>query len=114
MDYGLLVDYKWCTGCHSCEVACQQVHEGYAPTSVGGSYKLGIKLHEIGPYDLGDNKFQWEFIPVPTAHCDLCWERTSQGRLPACVVPCQGACLHYGTIEELSHMMTSDHMVLFR
>lgn len=21
--YGILIDYNWCTGCHSCEMACQ-------------------------------------------------------------------------------------------
>ena len=21
--YGLLIDYTWCTGCHSCEIACK-------------------------------------------------------------------------------------------
>ena len=25
---GLLVDYEWCSGCHTCEVACQIEH-GY-------------------------------------------------------------------------------------
>ena len=23
---GLLIDYQYCTGCHTCEVACQQEH----------------------------------------------------------------------------------------
>ena len=25
-EYGLLIDYNYCTGCQSCEVACQQEH----------------------------------------------------------------------------------------
>ncbi|RLF04803.1 MAG: oxidoreductase, partial [Thermoprotei archaeon] len=24
--YGLLIDYEYCTGCHTCEVACKQEH----------------------------------------------------------------------------------------
>ncbi|MFC1869525.1 hypothetical protein ACFL0H_15530 [Thermodesulfobacteriota bacterium] len=24
---GLLIDYNYCTGCHSCEIACQQEHD---------------------------------------------------------------------------------------
>ena len=24
--YGLLIDYQWCTGCHSCEMACKVEH----------------------------------------------------------------------------------------
>ena len=30
---GLLIDYEWCTGCHTCEIACQQEH-GFAPRNV--------------------------------------------------------------------------------
>ncbi len=37
---GLLIDYEYCTGCHSCEVACKQEH-GY-PVGRGG-----IDLREI-------------------------------------------------------------------
>ena len=25
--YGILIDYDYCTGCHTCEVACQQEHD---------------------------------------------------------------------------------------
>ena len=24
--YGLLINYEFCTGCHSCEVSCQMEH----------------------------------------------------------------------------------------
>ena len=24
-EYGLLIDYEFCTGCHTCEVACKKV-----------------------------------------------------------------------------------------
>jgi len=27
MDYGLYVDYEWCSGCHACELACKQEHD---------------------------------------------------------------------------------------
>lgn len=39
--YGLLVDYQWCTGCHSCEIACQMEHK----MPVG---KSGILVHDMG------------------------------------------------------------------
>ena len=38
---GLLVDYEWCSGCHTCEVACQLEH-GYPGD------QWGIKVHEVG------------------------------------------------------------------
>ena len=37
---GLLIDYEYCTGCHTCEVACKQEHN----YPVG---KWGIKVNEI-------------------------------------------------------------------
>ena len=38
-NYSLLIDYHYCTGCHSCEVACQQEHNYAAGTN-------GIMLRE--------------------------------------------------------------------
>ncbi len=26
-QYGLLIDYEYCTNCHSCEVACEEAHD---------------------------------------------------------------------------------------
>ena len=25
--YGLLIDYEFCTNCHTCEVACKKTHD---------------------------------------------------------------------------------------
>ena len=36
---GLLIDYDYCTGCHTCEVACQQEHSYPAG-------EFGIKVTE--------------------------------------------------------------------
>lgn len=113
-DYGLLIDYSYCYGCHTCEVACQQSHEGYAPTELGKEGTFGIKITQIGPYDLGNDSYQYEFIPIPTSFCDLCGSRTAKGKLPMCVQHCQAGCMSYGPVEELSEKMTHDHMVLFR
>lgn len=113
MEYGLLIDYKWCTGCHTCEIACQQ-EKHMEPLKVGEQGERGILPYEIGPYNLGNDRYQYEFVPVPTAHCDLCADRVSAGKLPSCVKHCQAGCMYYGTIEELAKKMTSDRMVLFR
>ena len=74
---GLLIDYEWCTGCHTCEIACQQEH-GFAPRNVLEKGKVGISPYEIGPHDLGNGRFQYEFLPVPTALCDLCADRVRE------------------------------------
>ena len=33
-EHGLLIDYEYCTGCHSCEVACSQEY-GWEPGMAG-------------------------------------------------------------------------------
>ena len=109
---GLLIDYEWCTGCHTCEIACQQEH-GFAPRNVLEKGKVGISPYEIGPHDLGNGRVQYEFLPVPTALCDLCADRVEKGKLPTCVKHCQAGCMQYGSVEELSKKMTSKKMVLF-
>ena len=102
----LLIDYEYCTGCHTCEVACQQEH-GFEPT------KLGIEIKQIGPTYLGNRKWQYDYIPTPTAFCDLCSDRVSKGKKPSCVHHCQSNCMEYGTVEELAKKVTRNKMVIF-
>lgn len=92
---GLLVDYEWCSGCHTCEVACQIEH-GY-PTD-----QWGIKICEVGPWQYAEKKWQYAYVPVPTDQCDLCASRVERGHVPTCVKHCQAQCLRYGDLEELS------------
>lgn len=105
--HGLLIDYEFCTGCHTCEVACKQEHNH----PVG---KWGIKLAEIGPWQINDDKWQLAYIPVPTDMCDLCGRRVAKGKKPACVHHCQSAAIRYGPVEELAKQMNrKSRMVLF-
>ena len=68
---GLLIDYEYCTGCHACEVACK-VEKGLEEG------QFGIKLAQIGPemIDEENEKWDWDFVPMPTKRCDLCADRT--------------------------------------
>ncbi len=106
-EYGLLIDYKYCTGCQSCEVACQQEH-GHP---VGQS---GIKVTEYVMET--PNGLAIDNLPFPTALCDLCTERTVRGEpLPACVKHCQASCMSFGPIDELAkEMARKPRTVLFR
>ena len=94
---GLLIDYEYCTGCHTCEVACKK--ELGLPT---GQY--GIQVLQIGPWAIDEENEQWEynFIPVPTSLCDMCEGRVADGKIPACVHHCQSLTMRYGTVEELA------------
>ncbi len=104
---GLLIDYEYCTGCHSCEVACQMEHN----FPVG---KWGIQLAEIGPWQISENKWQYTYIPVPTELCSLCRTRVTAGKEPACVHHCQADVMRFGPVEELAKEMEGkSHLVLF-
>lgn len=96
--YGILIDYDFCTGCHSCEVACKKEHD--LPE---GQY--GIQVTEIGPWKIGEDKWEWTFMPVITQLCDLCHDRVADNKLPTCVHHCQAWCMYYGIVEELSAKM---------
>lgn len=91
----LLIDYEYCTGCHSCEIACRNEHG----IPLG---KWGIKLTETDPWKIDDDTWEWNYIPVPTQLCDLCGDRVAAGKKPACVHHCLAACMEFGTLEELS------------
>lgn len=86
MAEALLVNYRWCTGCHSCELACQERNGLPA-----GQY--GIKINEVGPWEYAPKKWQYSFFPVLTDQCHLCRDRRVQGKLPSCVQHCQANCI---------------------
>jgi Fe-S-cluster-containing dehydrogenase component len=93
-EHGLLIDYEYCTGCHTCEVACAQEHGWAAGMS-------GMKVIEV-VQKLPNDKAYLAFLPFPTELCVLCARRTQQGLLPACVQHCMAACMKYGRIEDLA------------
>lgn len=99
-EYGLLIDYDWCTGCHTCEVACQMEHS-FSPD------RWGIKLTEVGPWEYEPETWQYTYMPVPTDQCDLCAKRTAEGKLPSCVHHCQAQCIKYGLLDELAKELPS-------
>lgn len=104
----LMIDYEYCTGCHSCEVACK--------VELGLPHgKFGIQLAKVGPFPLDEANDHWEltYVPIPTHLCDLCGDRVAAGKKPACVHHCQASVIEYGTVEELSKRMDRDRMVLY-
>lgn len=104
---GLLIDYEFCTGCHTCEVSCKMEH--HLPNG-----QWGIKLAEIGPWKVTEDKWQLDYIPVPTEQCNLCSERVAKGKKPACVHNCQSAVMKFGPVDELvKEMEGKSHIVIF-
>jgi Fe-S-cluster-containing dehydrogenase component len=103
---GLLIDYDYCTGCHSCEVACKQEHD--YPVGKGG-----INLVEILT-EMPDKSYRIDYLPFTTMYCDLCAARTAKGERPACVKHCQASTMTYGDVADLAKIMEEKpHCVLF-
>ena len=99
-NYGLMIDYEWCSGCQSCELACRNEHD----------YELnkwGIKVMEFGPYMMTDDpkEVEWDYLPFPTAYCDLCEDRVAKGNIPSCALHCLAGVIEWGSPEELSKKM---------
>ena len=98
-DKGIIIQYDFCTGCHSCEVACKKelgLPEG----------EFGIKLTQYGPAKTREGRWDYFFLPVFTDHCNLCVDRLDLGKIPACVHNCQAKVMEYGAVVELAHKMT--------
>lgn len=93
-EFGLLIDYEYCTGCHTCELACAQEYNH--PPGV-----RGIKVFEV-EQRLPNGRLYLANLPFPTETCILCPHLTREGLEPACVKHCMAACMKYGRIEELA------------
>ena len=95
----MLIDYKYCTGCHTCEVACRK--EKGLPND-----EWGIRLADEGPVKI-QGKWMWNYVPIPSDACDMCVERIGQGKKPACVHHCLGQCMEAVAIEDVSAKLAS-------
>jgi Fe-S-cluster-containing dehydrogenase component len=91
----LLINYDYCTGCRSCELACRN--------ALGlGLSAWGIKVAEVEPFEYEKKKWDWVYQPVPTKLCNLCKDRVAVGQSPACVHHCLAACMEFGTLEDMA------------
>lgn len=96
MRNGLLIDYEFCTGCHTCEVACKVEHG--IPT---GQWGIHVLDDGLWPINEKEGKWNWNHIPIPTELCDLCEERVKAGRKPTCVHHCLAQAMTFGPLDEL-------------
>lgn len=104
---GILINYEYCTGCHSCEVACRVEHD-YSDD------QGGIIVKQIGPWEYAPDRYQYSFMPVITDQCDQCRERIDQGKDPMCIHHCQAFVMKYGNVENLYGNVTdSSKYVLY-
>jgi Fe-S-cluster-containing dehydrogenase component len=98
-EYGLLIDYEYCTGCQACSLACAQEY-GWGP---GMS---GMRVTEI-VQNLPGDKHYLVYLPFPTELCVLCRPRTKKGLQPACAAHCMADVIRWGRLEKLSKELGS-------
>ena len=92
--YGLLIDYEYCTGCYTCQVACAQEYNW--PAGMGG-----MRVIEM-VQQLPKDKVYLAYLPFPTELCVLCTPRTKKGLQPACVQHCMANVITWGRLEDLA------------
>lgn len=97
-QYGLVIDYKYCTGCHSCEIACR--NERKIPLD-----QWGIKVVEQGPFQMESGEWMWNYVPIPSDLCNLCVERIEKGEKPSCAHHCLAQCIEAVPLEDISKVM---------
>ena len=96
-EHGLLIDYEYCTGCYTCQVACCQEHGWEAGMS-------GMQVIEQ-VQKLPGGQAYLTFLPFPTELCVLCAARTKKGHQPACVQHCMAHVITWGRLEDLSRAL---------
>ena len=94
-EYGLFIDYEYCSGCNACLTACKMEHD--MPES-----DFGIRIFQDGPVQYSDGSWHYDYLPMPTDLCDLCADRVAAGKEPTCVHHCQAFCMKFGSLEDLA------------
>ena len=93
--WGMLIDIHYCTGCHTCEVACEQ--ERHLKVN-----QFGIKITETILDEGGeDGRVNIDYVPYVTNLCNFCLGRVAKGGKPSCVKHCLSQCITFGTAEEV-------------
>lgn len=96
MATGILIDYEYCTGCHSCEIACAVSHD--LPNK-----RCGVHVHHEGAWPITEQHWQDAYLPVFTDACNLCKEgESAHDGVPMCVHHCQANVIKIGDLDTLS------------
>ena len=104
-EYGMLIDYEYCTGCRTCEVACKQEYKR-AAGKLGG-----VEVSEY-IHTLQNGKLYITNIPHFTKACVFCAGRVKQGLEPACAKHCMAQVLTFGKIDALKEQIPDKRKAL--
>ena len=64
--YGMMIDVHYCTGCHTCEVACQQ-ENGFSAEEFGIKVHALVTVQDIREY-LADKAEYAHLLPLMDAY----------------------------------------------
>ncbi len=104
-EYGMLIDYEYCTGCKTCEVACKQEY-GRLAGKLGG-----VEVHEY-IHTLANGKLFITNIPHFTKACIFCAGRVKKGLTPSCAKHCMAQVLTFDKIEVLQKQLPKKRKAL--
>ena len=96
--YAMLIDYEYCTGCRSCEVACKQEYQ--RPAGRAGGVEVKEFVHR-----LPNDRLFITYIPTFTRACVFCAGRVKQGMAPSCVKHCMANVLTFGKLEDMQQQI---------
>lgn len=94
----MLIDYDYCTGCRTCEIACKQEYKH--PAGKTGGVQVQEMIHT-----LASGKLYITYMPFFTKTCVFCMGRVKQNLQPACVKHCMARVLTFGDIEDLKRQI---------
>ncbi len=87
-------------GCASVCLTKALVKTEAGPVTWNGNKCMGCRMCMVScPFDIP--KFEYDSWNPEIVKCDLCNQRTKEGKNPACVDACPAKALHYGTRREL-------------
>ncbi|MDO4291005.1 MAG: hypothetical protein Q4C41_07245 [Eggerthellaceae bacterium] len=91
-NFGFYFDAESCIACHTCQVACKDVH----------NLPVGTNYREVRSFCTGSGfEPRIYHVSLSMPGCDLCSDLRACGEQAACVVSCPMRCLEFGDIDEL-------------
>ena len=99
-DYALLIDYKYCTGCHVCEVSCRKEHD----IPLG---RMGHQAQRDGPREDARRMAVGLRARAVRSVRFVRGARCRRARSRPCVHHCLAQCMELVPVEELSSAMAA-------
>ena len=101
----MLIDYEYCSGCRTCEIACKQEYQ--RPEGKLGGVEVMEFIHT-----LPSGRLYLTNMPHFTKACVFCAGRVKKGLEPACVKHCMARVLTFDTLDNLKKILPQKRKAL--